>query len=284
MKKIIKLTTILFSIALMLTGCNNSSSSDTITSDSSSENTSTISESKGIFDPGDYYSSIDSSLTGNSLRTALNTLNNSKRRRVVGYGGHRDTAKIFDRDWKGQDNGKIVGFYDNALIGPSWDGGKTWNREHVWPNSRGGGSVESDAHMVRPTSTSVNSSRGNEPFAESGAYDPGSEGVKNYRGISARIVFYCLIADTNLGIVDSTSISGNNMGKLSDLLKWNLQYLPSTSEDAPLELRVEQNRNKTIAEDAKGQGNRNPFIDHPEYACKIWGSTNSNTKKICGIK
>ncbi|HBF68864.1 MAG TPA: hypothetical protein DDW20_06120, partial [Firmicutes bacterium] len=121
-------------------------------------------------------------------------------------------------------------------------------------------------------------------FAESGAYDPGSEGVKNYRGISARIVFYCLIADTNLGIVDSTSISGNNMGKLSDLLKWNLQYLPSTSEDAPLELRVEQNRNKTIAEDAKGQGNRNPFIDHPEYACKIWGSTNSNTKKICGIK
>ncbi len=73
------------------------------------------------------------------------------------------------------------------------------------------------------------------------------------------------------------------MGKLSDLLKWNLQYLPSTSETADTALRVEQNRNNVIESNAALQGNRNPFIDHPEYACKIWGNTNSATKSICGM-
>ena len=73
------------------------------------------------------------------------------------------------------------------------------------------------------------------------------------------------------------------MGKLSDLLKWNLQYAPNRSKDAALALRVEQNRNQIIGIETRGQGNRNPFIDHPEYACKIWGSTNSTTKQICGM-
>ncbi|MFA7032566.1 MAG: Ig-like domain-containing protein, partial [Bacilli bacterium] len=29
------------------------------------------------------------------------------------------------------------------------------------------------------------------------------------------------------------------------------------------------------------QGNRNPFVDHPEYACKIWGDFNTTTQGIC---
>ncbi len=70
------------------------------------------------------------------------------------------------------------------------------------------------------------------------------------------------------------------MGKLSTLLEWNLAYLPG---DGTLELRTELNRNNVIEKDKDGQGNRNPFIDHPEYACKIWGATNSETKRICGM-
>ena len=255
-----------------------------------SQNTKEVSAITSLTGPGDYYSSIDSSLSGDSLKTALYNLNKTKRKKTVGYDGLRTTYQIFDRDWMGQDNDKIVGFYDNSLIGPSWDSGVTWNREHVWPNSRGGGSkggsstsptVDQDAHMPRPTKKESNSSRGNSAYAESGAYDPASEGIENYRGIAARIIFYCAITDPQLSIVDSVSLSNTTMGKLSDLLKWNLEYLPSTSSTAPLELRVEQNRNETIQNDAKGQGNRNPFIDHPEYACKIWGDTNSTTKQIC---
>ncbi len=251
------------------------------------ETKATISELAG---PGDYYDSIDDSLTGDDLKNALANLNSSIRKSTVGYDGLRTLYQIIDRDWTGkEDDGKVVGFYNNALLGPKWDSGSTWNREHVWPNSRGGGSgggsstspkVDQDAHMPRPTSTKINSSRGNDAYAESGAYDPASEGIENYRGIAARIIFYCAIADTNLTIVDSTNFGDTSMGKLSDLLKWNLQYLPSTSADAALELRVEQNRNETIQTQTV-QKNRNPFIDHPEYACKIWGNTNSSTKQIC---
>jgi hypothetical protein len=133
--------------------------------------------------------------------------------------------------------------------------------------------------MIRPTATSINSSRGNNVYGESGSgtYDPGQY-YPAYRGIAARIVFYSMVATTGLVLNDSTA-KGNNMGKLTDLLKWNLQYKPGTST---LELRTEQSRNDAIhAGNSYSQGNRNPFIDHPEYACKIWGDTNEATRAAC---
>ncbi len=223
-----------------------------------------------------YYKDISDSLTGTALLNALNTLNSKKKTRSVGYKGFRTFAAKCDIDPSGSN--KIVGFYNNTEVGPAWDSGKTWNREHVWPDSLGGNKVEDDAHMVRPTSTSINSERGNKYYGSSGnTYDPGQY-IANYRGIAARIVFYCAIADKSLTIIDSNSGGSNQMGKLSDLLRWNLEYLPGTSTK---ELRVEQNRNNVIQTDSSGQGNRNPFIDHPEYACKIWGNTNSTTQSIC---
>ena len=54
-------------------------------------------------------------------------------------------------------------------------------------------------------------------------------------------------------------------------LKWHLQH-PNTARD----LR----RNDVVY---TNQGNRNPFVDHPEYACKIWGGTSSETKALCGM-
>ena len=153
------------------------------------------------------------------------------------------------------------------------------NREHVWPKSHGGNLVEDDIHMIRPTITAENGSRGNSFYVEGmktehEGWDPAMEsfGDETYRGDSARIIFYCAIASTQLTIIDSaTSTGSNQMGKLSDLLKWNLKY--------PV-LNREQIRN---AGAESLQGNRNPFIDHPEYACRIWGSTNSTTRTICGM-
>lgn len=51
--------------------------------------------------------------------------------------------------------------------------------------------------------------------------------------------------------------------------KWNLEYDVTTYEN---------NRNNGAQ---YLQGNRNPFIDHPEYACKIWGDFNTTTQGIC---
>ena len=49
-------------------------------------------------------------------------------------------------------------------------------------------------------------------------------------------------------------------GKLSVLLQWNEQDPPDD---------FEMNRNEVIY---SYQDNRNPFIDHPEYAEEIWGN------------
>lgn len=230
----------------------------------------------------EYYSSIGSSSSGETLKNELATLNKNKIGSKPGYDGMKTLYKNIDADPTG--SGKILGFYDNALIGPSWDSGKTWNREHVWPNSLGGGSVEGDAYMPRPTAVKSNSSRGNDYYAESGAFDPGYA-IPNYRGIAARIILYCAIANPNLILVDTNGSSkpNNTMGKLSDLLKWNLQYLPTSSESAAPELRCEYLKQTKIPQYST-QKNRNPFVDHPEYACKIWGNTNATTKSICGIK
>lgn len=233
-----------------------------------------------------YYSSITDDMSGTTLLNALNKLNNEKRTRTVTYAGMRTFSVKSDADPDG--SGKVLGFYDNKLVGPSWDSGATWNREHVWPNIRGGNKVEDDAHMVRPTATSTNSDRGSKGYGTA-SYDPGKY-VPYYRGSAARIIFYAAIADLSLGLVDDPlNYNGagnypNMMGSLSDMLKWNLEYQPSDTSftgDNDLARRSEINRNEVIQNDMEGQGNRNPFIDHPEYACRIWGNTNKKTKQIC---
>jgi endonuclease I len=233
-----------------------------------------------------YYDSITDSLTGTNLVTALNTLNNKKRARTMTYAGLKEWGKYTEIDWTGKDNvsGKMFGFYDNALVANYWDNQATWNREHVWPNSLGGGKVEADMYMPRPCSVKINSARGNKYYgtASSSLYDPGQYEA-HYRGVAARIIFYCAIADKSLSVIDANSGGSTSMGKLSDLLRWNLQYLPSKSADAHLTLRIEANRNKEMFSREELQHNRNPFVDHPEYACRIWGNTNSTTKQICGM-
>ena len=234
-----------------------------------------------------YYSSISDTLTGENLRSALNTLNSEKRKSTVGYAGMRQFAKISDIDPDG--SGKIISFYDNKLIGPSWDSGATWNREHVWPNIRGGDKVEADAHMVRPAATETNSDRGSKGYSVN-SYDPG-QFVEYYRGAASRIIFYCMIADLSLNLVeDPLNYNGagqypNSMGCLSEMLAWNLQYQPSDTTFTganDLARRTEINRNNKIQTASGGQGNRNPFIDHPEYACRIWGPVNEKTRAVCG--
>lgn len=222
-----------------------------------------------------YYEGIKPS--SSSLVEDLYSLNSKKRARTVGY---KNMPSYYTKTDKGTSSGEVIAFY--AGTSDKYSG--NMNKEHVWPNSLGGSSVENDIHMPRPTYSDDNGSRGNEyyvegkrgpakPYNETG-WDPGAfQGQdETYRGDSARIIFYCCIANTNLKLVDTNGDSkpANTMGKLSDLLKWNLKY--------PV-LQREKDRNDAI----EGiQGNRNPFIDHPEFACKIWGNYNSATKSICG--
>lgn len=219
-----------------------------------------------------YYSSIDSSLTGKDLLNALHSLNTTKTKTLIGYDGMK--SKFYKTD-PGDSSGQVRSFYS----GKSATYSGNMNREHVWPASRTrlgrhNDPLEDDMHMVRPTLISENSARGNAFFTTEGGggWDPASFDNPSYRGDAARIIFYCVVFDIELALSDKSSdyTSNHTMGKLSDLLKWNLEYPINDRENV---------RNNEVE---KLQGNRNPFIDHPEFACKIWGDRNDTTRAICG--
>ena len=234
-----------------------------------------------------YYKGISDTETGEELLSSLQTLNSRRRQKTVGYNAMGTSASgqfkytDYDPDTIKYDSSnqpygeKILSFY-------SGNSTKSFNREHVWPNSHGGNKVEADIHMTRPTIPSENGSRGNSFYVEgmkdpSKGWDPAMEdfGQEDYRGDSARIIFYCVVADKALSLIDdsyhqtSSSKRDNLMGKLSDMIKWHLTY--------PVHQR-EKNRNEGAE---YLQGNRNPFIDHPEYVCRIWGNTNAATRALC---
>lgn len=216
---------------------------------------------------GTYYNQISDELRGKDLLLQLDNLLDSTSHPTINFTYKGLMSEVFPYT-DGKD-GKLYAFYRGTLASSG-----SMNREHVWPNSRGGNYVERDPHMVRPTLTSDNSGRGNAFYNESGNYDPGEFGAYQYRGICARIIFYCAVKaqENGLNLVDKNtdSTSNKSMGKLSTLLKWNLEY----DIDA-----TEIQRNYVLY--TKFKHNRNPFIDDRNYACKIWGDTNAETRGVC---
>lgn len=216
---------------------------------------------------GTYYNQISDELRGKDLLLQLDNLLDSTSHPTINFTYKGLMSEVFPYT-DGKD-GKLYAFYRGTLTSSG-----SMNREHVWPNSRGGNYVERDPHMVRPTLTSDNSGRGNAFYNESGNYDPGEFGAYQYRGICARIIFYCAVKaqENGLNLVDKNtdSTSNKSMGKLSTLLKWNLEY----DIDA-----TEIQRNDVLY--TKFKHNRNPFIDDRNYACKIWGDTNAETRGVC---
>ena len=97
----------------------------------------------------------------------------------------------------GSPSNKISALYSGGEVGPAWDSGATWNREHTWPNSKGGSSSsdgggvnEVDIMMIRPETASNNSSRGNKAYGVSaGFFYPNLDGsAYDVRGDVARTV------------------------------------------------------------------------------------------------
>ena len=216
---------------------------------------------------GTYYNQISDELRGKDLLLQLDNLLDSTSHPTINFTYKGLMSEVFPYT-DGKD-GKLYAFYRGTLASSG-----SMNREHVWPNSRGGNYVERDPHMVRPTLTSDNSGRGNAFYNESGNYDPGEFGAYQYRGICARIIFYCAVKaqENGLNLVDKNtdSTSNKSMGKLSTLLKWNLEY----DIDA-----TEIQRNDVLY--TKFKHNINTFIDDRNYACKIWGDTNAETRGVC---
>ncbi len=171
--------------------------------------------------------------------------------------------------------------------------GYVWNKEHIWAKSNGFGKSSgckaySDLHHLRASDWKCNNTRGNFPFSnvtnhttsnasfdytqnrrtdnylENGVFEPRDSD----KGDVARALFYMATrymissadsGNTALALTNGTDKSGGKWGYLSTLLAWNTQDPPD---------KFEINRNGLVQ---SFQHNRNPYIDHPEWAQKVFG-------------
>ena len=193
-----------------------------------------------------------------ALYQELNKLMKSNHTFVTDYGYTRYKFQYTDIQNSGKTSNRISSFYSGKEIGPSWDSGSTWNREHTWPNSKGEGNGENDIMMLRPTATSENGSRSNKAYGKGGSYyNPNSEsgGKHDLRGDVARIVLYQHVRweQTKLfgtsGVIESRAV----------LLEW--------MEADPVDT-WELGRNDAVESIT---GTRNVFVDYPELAFVLFG-------------
>lgn len=203
-----------------------------------------------------YYMAVNN-LEGNSLFLGLRSIISSLRNRS--YDDARYILQTSDRDPLNYNN--VITVYKRTSVKGTWDGGTTWNREHVWPQSKLNGASKSDLHNLKPSDPRVNSSRGNSPFVNgSGTYKiigsgfyPGDE----VKGDIARIIFYMITRYSQLNI--------NTMGSLEMFIRWHI-------EDPVDEAEIY--RNEVLYAE---QENRNPFIDYPHFVSLIWGEQIKNS-------
>ena len=192
------------------------------------------------------------------LYRELKELMTSNHSYITSYNATRDLFVYTDCQNGG---GKISSFYSGKSIGPSWDSGSTWNREHTWPNSKGlGGNDENDLMMLRPTSTSENGARGNKAYGQSsGYYNPNMESGGKYdlRGDVARIFLYVYVRWGNTSYAWGSS---GVMESLEVLLEW--------MEADPVDT-WELGRNDSVESIT---GTRNVFVDYPELAFILFGA------------
>lgn len=207
-------------------------------------------------------SSSETSIPSSALYKTLHNLMESNHDYITSYDATKDLFQYTDCQNSGKTSSKISSFYSGTAIGPSWDG--SWNREHTWPNSKGdkAGSGENDLMMLRPTSTSENSSRGNKAYGQSsGYYNPNSEsnGTYDLRGDVARIVLYVYVRweCTNTG----SDYNPNGIFGTKGVFE-SKEVLLDWMEADPVDT-WELGRNDS-AESILGT--RNVFVDYPELA------------------
>ncbi len=254
----------------------------------------------------DYYAGITAT-EGDALLGQLHDLITTTHTRYTSYKDCKNPTYVKKTD--PGTGGALMEFYAHENLSSSWQGAAsgTWNREHVWCQSLSGPSKSntlwgesgggSDLHHIRPTESRVNSARGNNKFAEfsggstvtyrdasntvigpAGATSGGKfEPLDFAKGDVARIVMYVYTHYNTYSNVHGTTNGRGNSNYFGTL---KFTYVVSAgSEDAAIALllkwneldpvdSIERTRNDAVYEI---QGNRNPFIDHPEYAEAIWG-------------
>lgn len=240
--------------------------------------------------PPGYYDGT-AGLTGSALRAALHHI--IKNHTSVSYSQALTSFATTDV----KPNGKIWDMYSDVPggtppyeynVGQTGQGGSEglgYNREHSFPQSwfNGAAPTYSDLWNLYPTDSYVNGMRGNYPYGEVGSatstsqngsrvgpsVTPGYAGtvfepVDAYKGDLARGMFY--ISTRYFG--QDGSWPGSPATTKSQWLPWAADQLKEWSYGDPVSWK-ERMRNGAIY---VIQGNRNPFVDHPEFVMAMYDS------------
>ncbi|MDE6586286.1 MAG: endonuclease [Clostridia bacterium] len=258
----------------------------------------------------DYYSAITAE-SGTQLLGQLHDLITSSRTKYSSYadcknygtttdpGSASNTVMEFytQTDIK-VDNWNVSGGWNREHVWPKSDSNGLWKSDTV-----GGGA---DLHHIRPAEKDLNEHRGNKLYGEVnngkaeytsvshvlGGHSTGSnssgtfEPLDSVKGDIARILMYVYThynTYTNAIFGGNATTNGEKVSGFQSMYFGTLNYthiITANSESNAIKLllrwneadpvdSIETKRNEIIC---GIQGNRNPFIDHPEYAEAIWGN------------
>ena len=260
--------------------------------------------------PSNYYSSITSNMKGDTLKEALyNIIKNHDKQSYdglevamkvtdrdynlspIGTDDADPYMYLLYADYNGSKSTAQKWSKSQGSYGTTEQGKYVWNKEHIWAKSNGFDTKSlpaySDLHHLRASDWKCNNTRSNYPFGNvsshttsNASYDwTGNRRTDNYlsngvfeprdsdKGDVARALFYMATryysgdgsGGTHLSLTNGTDSSGGKWGYLDTLLAWH--------EADPVD-EFEAHRNDLIYE--QFQHNRNPYIDHPEYARAVF--------------
>lgn len=253
--------------------------------------------------PAGYYSTANG-LTGAALKTRLSAIITSGHS-VHSYDALYDAYPTTDTDKFFEDDRTVLDMYSerplaadpynythgNNRCGNYSVEGDCYNREHVIPQSlfNEASPMVSDLMFIRPTDGKVNGIRSNYPFGvvtnptsngttlNGGKLGPNTtqgysgtvfEPIDEFKGDIARMFFYFV---TRYESRLSTFSTGNMLGgsAFPGLQTWELNTLLAWNNQDPVSIQEIDRNNNSYAI----QGNRNPFIDRPEFVDLVWGAS-----------
>lgn len=232
-----------------------------------------------------YYSGISGSATNYVLKQQLANLITSTHTTFLSYSPDIwDLLEVSDLDPNDPSKVLLLYGYNDAdgntmndrtrLVGLSQSGSSSvgvWNREHSYPKSLGTPDLGTsgpgaDGHHLRAADGEMNGLRGsliydygsgNAGISGSGFY-PGDE----WKGDVARMMMYMYLRYPTQCVADNV---GDPLTTISDFDEMPDIFILWHEQDTVSAFELQRNE-----EIYQAQGNRNPFIDEPEFATRIW--------------
>lgn len=249
----------------------------------------------------EYYTSIDGTKGGATLKTALYNL--IKNHQQISYGsGTSSTWGAFYTTDAVVENGqrRVLDMYssEKRYFGDKGKAVSGMNIEHSVAKSWWGGTKNNaycDLHHLNPSDQDANSRKSNYPLGEltsvswdngvtfvgkanidgksgQNAYEPCDE----YKGDFARVFMYMFTCYQDL----TWEYTWMNYEKSTypTLKPWAVKLLLKWHKQDPVSEK-EVNRNNAVH---KIQGNRNPYVDYPQLADYVWGDSVNYTFHLNG--